>query len=129
MARGQAMSGSGRAVLLLDSVTEIRPQDAGGVVVTGSHGGGSAVRYAVGTSLAACFFNDAGIGKDGAGISGLALLDYPAMTYSHDSARIGDARDGWDHGIVTALNVPAEARGVWKGQSVQQAVALLLGRS
>lgn len=116
-----------RAVLLLDSITEIRPEDAGHVVVAGSHGGGSAVRYALDVPLLGCFFNDAGIGKDQAGISGLALLGCPTLAYGHASARIGDAADGWQNGIVTALNAPAEAMGLKAGMTVQAAARRLLG--
>lgn len=115
-----------RAVLLLDSITEIRPEDAGHVVVAGSHGGGSAVRYALAVPLLGCFFNDAGIGKDQAGISGLSLLACPTLAYSHASARIGDAADGWQSGIVTALNGDAEAAGLKTGMTVQTATRLLL---
>jgi len=41
--------------------------------------------------------NDAGVGRDRAGIGGLALLDtigMSAATLSHRSARIGDGDDG-----------------------------------
>lgn len=117
-----------RAVLLLDSITEIRPEDAGHIVVAGSHGGGSAVRYALDVSLLGCFFNDAGIGKDRAGISGLALLNCPTLAYGHASARIGDAADGWQNGIVTALNPAAAAAGLQVGMTVQMAVCALLRR-
>lgn len=126
MARSEAVSGDGRTALLLDSVTEIDPADTGRVVVTGSHGGGSAVRYATGVILAGCFFNDAGVGKDQAGISGLALLSCPGLAYGHASARIGDARDGWENGIVTAVNQPAAAAGLRPGLSVREAAAILL---
>lgn len=115
-----------RAVLLLDSITEIRPEDAGHVVVAGSHGGGSAVRYALDVPLLGCFFNDAGIGKDQAGISGLALLACPTLAYSHASARIGDAADGWRNGIITALNPAAVSAGLQTGMTVQMAVRALL---
>lgn len=117
-----------RAVLLLDSITEIRPEDAGHIVVAGSHGGGSAVRYALDVPLLGCFFNDAGIGKDRAGISGLTLLSCPTLAYGHASARIGDAADGWQNGIVTALNPAAATAGLQAGMSVQTAVRALLRR-
>jgi hypothetical protein len=126
MTRSRAASGDDRTVLLLDSVTEIDAADIGSVVVTGSHGGASAVHYATAVALTGCFFNDAGIGKDAAGIGGLALLACPGAAYGHDSARIGDARDGWDNGIITAVNPPAAAAGLRAGQSVREAAAILL---
>ena len=76
----------------------------------------------------ACFFNDAGVGKEGAGVAGLALLQprgTVAATYSHDSARIGDAADGAASGIITHLNAAATAAGLAEGMRVADAVAAL----
>lgn len=63
------------------------------------------------------FFNDAGIGKERAGIV--------AVTYSHNSARIGDAVDGFESGVVSAVNAAAAAAGLDAGQTVAEAVALM----
>ncbi|WP_430398021.1 hypothetical protein [Ferrovibrio sp.] len=118
-------------IQLLDSITEITPEDRGRVIVAASHAGVSAVRYAFNDQPLACFFNDAGVGKDAAGISGLApLADHGiiAATYRHDSARIGDALDGWQHGILSHVNARAAARGLKPGMSVQEAAQLLLPR-
>ena len=112
-------------ILLADSVTEVRAQDSGCIVVSGSHGGSSATAYAVAVPLKGCFFNDAGIGKESAGISGLNALRCPAAAYSHESARIGDAADGWRNGVLTAVNDPARDAGLQAGMSVQQAVKQL----
>lgn len=104
MARAFVSSGDGTRILLVDSITEIEPTDAGSIVVSGSHGGSSATAYAVPVPLKACFFNDAGIGKDSAGTVGLAALVCPAAAYSHASARIGEAADAWANGVLTAVN-------------------------
>jgi hypothetical protein len=119
-------------VQLLDSITEIKPEDRGCVIVAASHAGVSAVRYAFNDQPLACFFNDAGVGKDAAGISGLGPLNdhgIIAATYSHDSARIGDASDAWASGILTHVNARAAARGIAAGMSVRQAALRLLGQS
>jgi hypothetical protein len=50
----------------------------------------------------------------------------PAIAVAHTSARIGDAADTWDHGIVSAINQAAAARGVRIAMSVQEAVMHLL---
>ena len=63
----------------------------------------------------AVFFNDAGGGKDNAGKVGLVMLQaigVPAACYSHMSARIGDAQDGLDHGVLTDLNALAKQSGI-----------------
>ena len=114
---------------LLDSIAHIGPQHAGQVVVSGSHGGVSAAGFVLDLDRRprAVFYNDAGVGKDGAGIVALGLLErigVPCATYSHDSARIGDARDGYDCGVLTHLNDRARAAGLAVGMTVRAAVAL-----
>ena len=61
-------------------------------------------------------------------MAGLALLQprgTVAATYSHDSARIGDAADGAASGIITHLNAAATAAGLAEGMRVADAVAAL----
>ncbi len=119
-----------RALHLIDSITEITTAMAGAVIVSGSHGGRSAAIFALGIRPAphAVFFNDAGIGKEGAGIvalHGLEQAGIVAATYSHDSARIGDAADGFECGVVSTVNAAAAAAGLEAGQTVAEAVALI----
>lgn len=105
-------------LVLLDSVTQVEPAHAGWLVVTGSHGGASVVPYARAVRAWLYVFNDAGVGKDGAGIAALDLLQadgIPALTVAHDSARIGEAQDAWDHGVVSHLNEAAAALGFRPG--------------
>jgi hypothetical protein len=72
----------------------------------------------------AVFFNDAGGGKDDAGKVGLGMLQaigVPAACYSHMSARIGDAQDGLDNGILTDMNDLAKQIGIKKDMQVSEA--------
>jgi hypothetical protein len=106
-------------VVLVDSITQVRPEDAGSVAVSGSHGGTSAASFAAAVPLALAVFNDAGIGKDAAGIAGLARLEavgIAAATVSHASARIGEARDSWENGVVSRVNGRAARLGLRPGQ-------------
>ena len=64
-------------ILTADSITRIGPEAKGAVVVNGSHGGVYAAYVAAKLGVAAAIFNDAGIGRDEAGIAG---LDYPRET-------------------------------------------------
>lgn len=115
-------------VLLMDSISEILPGDAGYLVVAGSHAAQNVPRYALSVPLRAAVFNDAGIGKDGAGISSLgALADggLPAVAVSHDSARIGDARDVYENGLITVANRLAADLGAAPGMPVQQFLLLI----
>ena len=94
--------------------------------MTGSHGGRSAAGFVVDVSKKplAVFFNDAGGGKDDAGKVGLGMLQaigVPAACYSHISARIGDAQDGLDNGILTDMNDLAKQIGIKKDMQVSEA--------
>ncbi|WP_322490088.1 hypothetical protein [Chloroflexus sp.] len=116
-------------IVLMDSISYVDESDRGAFVVSGSHGGTSSARYALAVPLAGVVFNDAGIGKDNAGIAGIAMLDaqrIPAMAIAHTSARIGDAADTWEHGIISACNVSAAALGVRVGMKVREAAEWML---
>jgi hypothetical protein len=121
------MSTKSQTITLLDSIALINSSHAGTIVVTGSHGGRSAAGFVVdvkGKPLAV-FFNDAGGGKDNAGKVGLDMLQaigVPAACYSHMSARIGDAKDGLDHGVLTDLNGLAKQFGIKIAMPVLHAI-------
>lgn len=105
-------------LVLLDSITQVGPPHAGLLVVTGSHGGASVVRYARAVRAWLYVFNDAGVGKEGAGIAALDMLQadgIAAATVAHSSARIGEAVDSWQHGVVSHLNPAARALGLQAG--------------
>jgi hypothetical protein len=117
-----------RRVLLVDSITELNAADAAEWVVSGSHGGLSAATYALQQPLALVIFNDAGVGKDDAGIAALACLQAAgraAATVAHTSARIGDAEDAWAHGVLSHVNAAAAALGLAAGQRLRDVVAAL----
>ncbi len=119
-----------RALHLIDSITAITAAMDGGVIVSGSHGGRSVVGFTLACRPHAVFFNDAGIGKERAGIIALDQLEGAGMiaaAYSSDSARIGEAEDGWRCGVLSAVNGLARAAGLAPGQPVSEAVALLRG--
>ena len=114
---------------VVDSITELSAQDAGCIAVSGSHGGTSSARYAVAARPLLSVFNNAGVGKDGAGVAALDLLQdvgLAACTVSHDSARIGDAHSTLNDGIIDRVNASAAALGVTVGCSCRQALAALL---
>jgi len=120
-----------RKVILMDSISHVDAGDAGHIVVSASHGGASSGEYASRHRLAAVFFNDAGVGKDGAGIAALGMLEraqVPAGTVSHLSARIGDAGDMWQNGVLSHLNASALRSGLRSGERLQDAVGRLLSR-
>ncbi len=117
---------AGARLLVVDSVTEALAHPPGAVLVTGSHGGASAGRYALQARPLLAAFNDAGVGKDAAGIAALALLQaagIAACTVGHDSARIGEARSTLDDGVVSFVNEAAAALGLRPGQRLAAALS------
>ena len=112
-------------LILLDSVTQVGPGQTGWLIVTGSHGGASVVPYARAVRGWLYVFNDAGVGKDGAGIAALELLQadgIAAATVAHTSARIGEAADTWEHGVISRLNAAAAALGLAVGALLREQV-------
>jgi hypothetical protein len=110
-------------LVLLDSVTQVEFGHAGQLVVTGSHGGASVVPYARAVRAWLYVFNDAGVGKDDAGIAALDLLDadgVAALAVAHTSARIGEALDTWQRGVVSHLNAAARALGLRTGAPLRE---------
>lgn len=119
--------GGGR-VLVTDTITILEPGDAGAVVVSGSHGGVSSAQFVMGHSIRAVFYNDAGIGKDRAGVKALDILaqyECPAIAVDYRSARIGSGVDTWDHGVVSEVNAWARRAGAVPGLSVPDATSRL----
>lgn len=119
-----------RQLFLLDSISAIDPAHARQVIVSGSHGGVSAARFVVIEPVPphAVFYNDAGVGKDGAGIVGLDMLQSVGVigaAYSHQSARIGEAADGLASGVLSHLNERAVQAGLRAGMTVREALRLL----
>ena len=112
-------------IVLVDSITQLEPSDAGSVAVSGSHGGTSSADFAAEVPLALAVFNDAGVGKDEAGIAGLARLERQgraAAAVSHLTARIGDAADTWENGVISRVNAGAARLGLQPGQRLRDAL-------
>jgi hypothetical protein len=109
----------------VDSASLVRPQDAGQIVITASHGAllaaetASAIKY----DVLACAFNDAGFGADDIGASRLPVLDHrgiAAIVLDCMTARIGDARSAWETGKISRANTTAKKLGVKPGMSTQE---------
>jgi hypothetical protein len=113
---------------ILDSVTHLKPEHRGAAVYCASHGGAYAGYYAAKQGVGAVILNDAGIGRQQAGVAGLELLqtlDVPAAAISHLSARIGDGADGARRGVLSFVNGPAKAAGLAAGMTCGEALRVL----
>jgi hypothetical protein len=129
MVKQEVARGPGGRVLIMGSITQVDAQDEGAWVVSASHGGVSSGEFALEVPLQGAFFNDAGVGKDDAGIAALAMLQargVAAATVSHRSARIGDCLDTWEHGVVSHANASAQALGLLPGQPLREGLLRLL---
>lgn len=111
-------------ILTADSVTELGTDARGAVLVAGSHGGRLAAYYASRAGVHAVILNDAGIGKEDAGVAGIAALEAVGMAAaaaSHTTARIGDGAATLARGVVSRANVVAATCGVVPGMPVRDA--------
>ena len=116
---------AGHRVVLMDSISLIGPEDEGAIIICGSHGGLISGAFAAMHPPHLVVFNDAGGGKSGAGRASLAMLDAKGIasaTASHNTARIGDARDAWTNGVLSAVGECARQKGLRVGQGVGEAV-------
>jgi hypothetical protein len=113
-----ALPGTGRVLVMVDSVALARESDAGGIVATGSHGGTPSDGYSAKVGMQLVLFNDAGFGADYSGIAALPILDekgIAAAAVSAFTARIGDGRSTYADGIISAANARAVALGAVVG--------------
>lgn len=116
------------SVRLAASITKLPADAAGAVIVSGSHGGRYAGYLAAKAGPRAVILNDAGVGKDQAGIASLAdceALGLAAATVSHMSCRIGDAEDMWARGVISHANAVAAGLGVAAGMACSEAAERL----
>ena len=115
----------GVSITVTDSITFLNGNNSGDIVVCGSHGGISAGEYAQKHRVKAVFFNDAGIGKNNAGIKSLASLSDAgilACTVDCMSAEIFNGQDILDNGIITVCNQLATSRNIKEKMKVKEAI-------
>jgi len=112
-------------VLLLDSASLVTQQDSNQIIIAGSHGaliGGDPAR-ALKADASFAAFNDAGGGLQCIGRTRLPALQsrgVAAVTYSHTSARIGDAASAWETGVISDGNALASAIGATPGMPLRE---------
>ncbi len=92
------------------------------VLISGSYGGEYNAFHAAKCALRGVVLNDAGIGRDDAGISGLRYLDrigLAAATADAMSCHIGDGDDMLANGTISFVNQSAQQLGCAVGQTVR----------
>lgn len=118
----------GVAITVTDSITFLHEHNLGDIVVCGSHGGLSAGEYARKYKVKAVFFNDAGIGKNNAGVQSLELLSSEgilACTVDCMTAEIFNGQDVLEHGVISVCNERAKAKNIQKNMRVAEAIRLI----
>ncbi len=115
-------------VVIMDSAAALTSEEKGQIVVAGSHGSEFAARHIVRFQPCGIILNDAGRGKDDAGISGLPVfqaMHILAATVDCMSARIGEGEDTYNNGRISALNQKAGEAGVAIGMPVCEAARMM----
>jgi hypothetical protein len=119
---------SGTPILLADSITHVPDQSQiPPVVICGSHGGWAAAVFAAHKRIKGVIFNDAGGGKEQAGIAGIFFLEKQgiyAATVDAFTARIGIAGET-EAGILSHVNAPAKEAGIRPGILARKAAEIM----
>ena len=82
-------------------------------------------RFALQAAPRLAVFNDAGVGKNQAGVAALAMLQVAgiaACTVARSSARIGEARSTLDDGVISFVNAAATVLGMNAGVRLREAL-------
>jgi hypothetical protein len=119
-----------RRLVLIDSAALVASEDAGHVIVTGSHGAlfGGDPMNALKVDAALALFNDAGGGVGTTRLPALQTRGVAAATVTAASARIGEARSTLQDGILSACNEAAMRLGGRPGMPARDLVELALRR-
>jgi uncharacterized protein YunC (DUF1805 family)/predicted esterase YcpF (UPF0227 family) len=115
----------GIGITVTNSITFLNENNSGDIVTCGSHGGVSAGHYAQKHGVKAVFFNDAGIGKNKAGVKSLESLSNAgilACTVDCMSAEIFNGQDVLDNGIISVCNQLAKAKNIKEKMTVKEAI-------
>ncbi len=117
-----------KTIWIMDSISYISPEHKDCIIISASHGGLSSARYALGQPPLLTVFNDAGIGKDNAGIAALAALEdknLASIAIAASSARIGDGEDTWEAAIISEINSQAKEMGFTKTSKLKESILKL----
>lgn len=122
-------------ILVFDSATYVgdfvkqRPDDKGDLIVNASYSGVLCAKMVMAAKPKYVIGLDCKIGKDGAGIAGLAFyeaLDVPAAAVDVMTAEMGNGKDLYENGVISCVNEGAERLGIRVGMTVKEAAEALL---
>lgn len=116
-------------IVIVDTSSEVDQSNNMDIIITGSHGGVNACEYMGNMKIKGMVSNDAGIGKNEAGIAGMKALDkydIPAVAVATMSAKIGNGTSTYEQGKVSATNELAKKLGISEGMSAREAADIML---
>ncbi len=121
----QIVKEAGKArIIIVDTTSDVHEGNDNDVIVTGSHGGKNSGEYLAHLNIKGVISNDAGMGKNDAGIAGIRILEErgtPAAAVAAMSAKIGNGTSTYQQGKISAANEPAKKLGVVAGMSAKAA--------
>ena len=122
-------------ILVFDSATYVgdfvaaHPATSGDCIVNASYAGVLCAKMVIAAKPSCVIGLDCAIGKDGAGVAGLAFyeaLGIPAAAADVMTAEMGNGRDLFEDGIVSRVNDSAEQLGIKPGMPVRDAAEAML---
>jgi hypothetical protein len=117
-------------IMTVPSCSACREHHHGHVIVSGSYGGRYNAYNASKWRVRGVVMNDAGVGRDDAGIVGLEFLDrigVAAATADAQTCHIGDGDHILAHGVISHVNKAAAALGCAAGQAVRDCAERMRG--
>jgi uncharacterized protein YunC (DUF1805 family) len=118
-----------RRIVIADSAAEMGEDSGHDIFVDGSHCGSNVGEMALHAHVLGMIGNDAGLGKNDAGIVGLKMLDeegIAAAAVAAMSAKIGSGDSTYEQGVISAVNEVAKKLGVAVGMSAREAAEKML---
>ena len=113
---------------IIDSISDLCLEHSNLWIFCGSHGGLNAAKHALSFDISGIVFNDAGIGKDCAGVAGLEFCDQhgvPAACVDCHTARIGEGKETFHNGVISRINKHAFLLGIDQGMPCEKIINIL----
>ena len=116
------MTGDRGEIFTVAASSQVNEGHRGQVIVSGSYGGDYNAFHAGKWGLRGVILNDAGVGKDNAGIHGISYLEeigLAAATADVNTCHIADGEHMLAHGVLSFVNRFAAGLGCKAGESVK----------
>ncbi len=121
---------SGKArLIIVDTTSDVHEGNANDVIMSGSHSGQNCGEHLSHNNIKGTIGNDAGIGKNDAGIAGMKILEehgIPAAAVASLSAKIGNGTSTYEQGKISAANELARKLGITAGMTASEAADRML---